>query len=154
MLRVLQRLICRLFLFDLIYNRKHNVLREYIFPQLISFFNIYSKSFCIVNKWALHKEFSLSLNFIQRGLGLPPLWGTRALSPGLTNNSARRRSGLHCARQAVGAAARREPGGAGRDKGKEGGEGGLRPAASKAPVAECAGVVCATLLFCEVSCFQ
>lgn len=119
--------------FDLIYNRKHNVLREYIFAQLISFLNIYSKSFCTVNKWVLHKESSLSLSFIQRGLGLPPLWGTLALSPGLTNNSARRCSGLYCARQAVGAAVRREPGGAGRDKGKEGGEGGLGPAASKAP---------------------
>lgn len=60
-------------MFDLTYNRKYNVLREYIFALLISFFNIYSEGFCIVTKWAPHKDFSLSLNFIQRDLGLPPL---------------------------------------------------------------------------------
>lgn len=36
------------FVSDLIYNRKHNVLSEYIFAQVISFFfNIYSENFAL-----------------------------------------------------------------------------------------------------------
>lgn len=81
MLRVLQRLICRLFLFDLIYNRKHNVLREYIFAQLISFFNIYSKSFCIVNKWALHRVLFVS-QLHTKGFGAPSPLGNAGSLPG------------------------------------------------------------------------
>lgn len=111
----------------------------------------------------------MSLNFIQRGSGFPPLWGSSALYPGLTNSSARRRLGLQSQRQAARAGggpgepaartgvregrgcqcrarglreARWEPGGAGRDKGeKEGREvGNLQLQRRRGPRAARAGV--------------
>jgi hypothetical protein len=69
------------FVSDLIYNQKHSVLSEYIFAQLISFFNIYSESFCIVNKWNYTKG-SLCLKLHTKEFG--DLYS----SPGPTNNSA------------------------------------------------------------------
>lgn len=87
---------------DLIYNRKHNVWSEYIFAQLISFFNIYSGSLCPTHRVLLVSQVHT------KGFGAPSPPGSPAPSPGLTNHSARRLSGLRRARQAARASAGRE----------------------------------------------
>lgn len=47
MLQVLHVLFADYFVFDLIYNRKHNVLSEYIFAQLISFLIFIRRAFAL-----------------------------------------------------------------------------------------------------------
>ena len=47
MLQVLHVLFADCFVFDLIYNRKHNVLSEYIFAQLISFLIFIRRAFAL-----------------------------------------------------------------------------------------------------------